>query len=48
MPTEKEVLLSQKATMYDLKRILEQDPDKTYSVEERKALIDAYISGAEQ
>ncbi|MCI8922360.1 MAG: hypothetical protein HFE88_11045 [Acutalibacter sp.] len=48
MPTEKEVLLIQKATMYDLKRILEQDPDKTYSVEELKALIDAYISGAEQ
>ena len=46
MPTEKEVLLIQKATMYDLKRILEQDPDKTYSVEELKALIDAYISGA--
>ena len=48
MPTEKEVLLIQKATMYDFKRILEQDPDKTYSVEELKALIDAYISGAEQ
>ena len=48
MPTEKEVLLIQKATMYDLKRILEQDQDKTYSVEELKALIDAYISGAEQ
>ncbi len=48
MPTEKEVLLIQKATMYDLKRILEQDPDKTYTVEELKALIDAYISGAEQ
>ena len=48
MPTEKEVLLIQKATMYDLKRILEQDPEKTYTVEELKALIDAYISGAEQ
>lgn len=48
MPTEKEVLLIQKATMYDLKRMLEQNPDKTYTVEELKALIDAYISGAEQ
>lgn len=48
MLTEKEVLLIQKATMYDLKRILEQDPDKTYTVEELKALIDAYVSGAEQ
>lgn len=47
MPTEKEVLLIQKATMYDLKRMLEQNPDKTYTVEELKALIDGYISGAE-
>ena len=43
MPTEKEVILIQKATMYDLKRILEQEPDKTYTVEELKQLIDSYI-----
>ena len=48
MPTEKEVILIQKATMYDLKRILEQEPDKTYTVEELKQLIDSYIQGAEQ
>ena len=48
MPTEKEVILIQKATMYDLKRILEQEPDKTYTVEELKRLIDSYIQGAEQ
>ena len=48
MPTEKEVVLIQKATMYDLKRILEQEPDKTYTVEELKQLIDSYIQGAEQ
>ena len=34
MPTEKEILMIQKATMYDLKKILEADPDKTYTVEE--------------
>ena len=48
MPTEKEVILIQKATMYDLKRILEQEPDKTYTVEELIQLIDSYIQGAEQ
>ena len=47
MSTEAEVLLIKKATMYDLKCILEKDPEKTYTVEELKALIDAYISGAE-
>ena len=48
MPTEKEVVLIQKATMYDLKRILEQEPDKTYTVEELKQLIDSYIQSAEK
>ena len=48
MSSEKEMLMVQKATMYDLKRILEQDPDKTYTVAELKQLIDAYIQGMEQ
>ena len=48
MSGEKEMLMVQKATMYDLKRILEQDPDKTYTVEELKQLSDAYIQGMEQ
>ena len=48
MSSEKEIIIVQKATMYDLKRILEQDPDKTYTVEELRQLIDAYIQGMEQ
>ncbi len=48
MPTEKEVVLIQKATIYDLMRIIEEDPDKTYTQEELKKLFDAYIRGAEQ
>ncbi len=48
MATEKEILMFQKAAMFDLKRILEADPDKTYTVEELKKIIDAYIAGAEQ
>ena len=45
MPTEKEILMIQKAIMFDLKQILEANPDKTYTVDELKALIDAYIAG---
>ncbi|MCI8414191.1 MAG: hypothetical protein HFF00_01010 [Ruminiclostridium sp.] len=48
MPTEKEILMIQKATMFDLKQILEADPDKTYTVEELKKIIDAYIAGVSQ
>lgn len=48
MPTEKEVVLIQKATIYDLMRIIEENPDKSYTPEELKKLFDAYITGAEQ
>ncbi len=48
MPTEKEIVMIQKATVYDLERIFEENPDKTYSVEELKKIIDSYITGAEQ
>ena len=34
MSSEKEILMVQKATVYDLMRILEQNPGKTYTVEE--------------
>lgn len=48
MPTEKEILMIQKATVYDLKRILEGDPEKTYTADELKKILDAYITGMEQ
>ena len=48
MTTEKEIVIIQKATVYDLKRILEESPDKTYTVEELKKILDAYITGVEQ
>lgn len=48
MPTEKEMIVIQKATVYDLKRIIESEPDKTYTIEELKKILDAYITGAEQ
>lgn len=48
MPTDNEILLVQKAIIYDLQRILEKEPEKSYTVEELKALLNAYITGAEQ
>lgn len=48
MPTEKEIMIIQKATIYDLQCILEKEPEKSYTVEELKALLNAYITGAEQ
>lgn len=48
MPTEKEIVIIQKATVYDLKRILKENPDKSYTQEELEKLLDAYITGAEQ
>ncbi len=49
MPTEKETLMIQKATVYDLQRILDKgESGKTYTAEEIKELMDAYIKGAEQ
>ena len=48
MSTEREILVAQKAAMYDLIRLLKQNPDKAYTVDELEALIDSYIRGAEQ
>lgn len=48
MSTEKEAVFIQKATIYDLMRILKENPDKAYTVEELEKLFDAYILGAEQ
>ena len=48
MTTEKEIVIIQKATVYDLKRILKESPGKTYTQEEVEKLLDAYITGVEQ
>lgn len=49
MPTEKEITIIQKATIYDIQKILDaNEPNKTYTAEEIKKLLDAYIRGAEQ
>ena len=48
MPDEHQRKDIQKAMAYDLIRIFERDPDKTYTTKELKELIDAYISGLQQ
>lgn len=48
MPSDDWSLIVQKATIYDLMRIIKEDPNKTYTQEELKKLFDAYITGAEQ
>lgn len=49
MPTEKEIAIIQKATVYDLQKLLQNGEEgKTYTVEELVSLMDAYIKGAEQ
>ena len=46
--TETEIKNTQKAMAYDLIRIFEQDLGKTYTAEELKKILDAYITGAQQ
>ena len=48
MSPELEILVAQKAAMFDLIQILKQQPDKSYTVDELEALIVAYIKGVEQ
>jgi hypothetical protein len=48
MSTEKEILMFQKSTVYDLLQIIEKNPDKTYTTAELKELLTAYVKGLEQ
>ena len=48
MSSEREILIVQKATVYDLMRIIRENPEKSYTVEELEQLLHAYIQGAEK
>ena len=48
MPSEKELVMYQKATVLDLIQILKKDPDRSYTLEELEALMMAYVQGLEQ
>ena len=45
---ENGILIIQKATVYDLQRILDEKGDRTYTAEEIKALMDEYIKANQQ
>jgi hypothetical protein len=48
MPTEKEIVVVQKATAYDLLEIIRENPGKTYTQEEIEQLIRAYIKSIDR
>lgn len=47
MLTDREILMIQNATIYDLQCILKAESKATYTVEELKKLIDLYIKTLE-
>lgn len=48
MLSENDRMDIRKAMAYDLLKIFEQNPEKTYAVEELEKLIDVYITGTQQ
>jgi hypothetical protein len=48
MPSEDGILVVQKATVYDIKRILKENPGKTYTEDEINQILDAYIISVER
>lgn len=48
MSTEKEIIMFQKSTVYDLLQLIGTDPEKTYTTAELQELLTAYVRGLEQ
>ncbi len=48
MPSEKELIMYQKSTIYDIIRLIKKNPDKTYTADELEELLNVYIEGLEQ
>lgn len=48
MPSEKELIMYQKATIYDIIRLIKKDPEKTYTADELEAMLNVYAEGLEQ
>ncbi|MCI8423961.1 MAG: hypothetical protein HFF50_10625 [Lawsonibacter sp.] len=48
MPSEKEFIMYQKSTIYDIIRLIKKDGDRTYTADELEALLNAYAEGLEQ
>lgn len=48
MPSKEEIAFLRKAIVYDLQKIFEKSDKKTFTPEEVKELMDAYVSGTNQ
>ncbi len=48
MPSEKELIMYQKSTIYDIIRLIKKDPDKSYTADELEAMLNVYAEGLEQ
>lgn len=50
MPPEKETIMIQKSTVYDIQKIFKKSKEqgKTYTPEEIEEITDAYVKGLEQ
>ena len=48
MPSEKELIMYQKSTIYDVIKLIKREPDWTYTAAELEALLNAYVEGLEQ
>lgn len=46
-PSDKELIMYQKATAYDLLDLIKSKPEKSYTPEELEDLVRAYIRGLE-
>lgn len=46
-PGDKELIMYQKATAYDILDLVESGPEKSYTPEELREIIRAYIKGLE-
>ncbi len=48
MSTEKEIIMFQKSTVYDILQLIKKNPDKTYTADELEELLTSYVKGLEQ
>lgn len=48
MSIEKEIIMFQKSTVYDILQLIKKDAGKTYTTDELEELLTAYVKGLEQ
>lgn len=47
-PSEKELVMYQKATVLDILQLFKKDPDKSYTPAEMEEILMSYVKGLEQ